>query len=312
MSISLAWIFESLGTFYVIHGLISLVAAVIATYFLKKKFKDQTFFVILFFLMFNIVLVGVGYVLTAGIVYYLRSVQYETTLKNVNYINMIEFENEFQEINRIFGEASFDTLLSNDTTKTALPMKALVSLSENITKKNMILIKNSLSHKNDEVRLYSFAIIDKIERDINGKIHSKIQELQQSNNHALNLQLAEELSFLYWDLAYYKLSDKDLQKYILEEVKKYASMVLDSYPKHEKINILLGKVYLKEGEYDKAEVCFKELVSQKGETDYIIPYLAEIYFTKKDFTSLKKLKSFLNNVESFDMNEKLSSVIKQW
>ena len=90
------------------------------------------------------------------------------------------------------------------------------------------------------------------------------------------------------------------------------SMVLDSYPKHKKINILLGKVYLKEGKYDKAEVCFKEIISQKGETDYIIPYLSEIYFNKKDFTALKKLKSFLNNVESFDMNGKLSPVIKQW
>jgi len=75
---------------------------------------------------------------------------------------MIDFENEFPEVTRLFGEASMERLLNEDISSlSSMKMKALVSLADNASRTDVTLIKNSLSDRNDEVRLYSFAVIDK-------------------------------------------------------------------------------------------------------------------------------------------------------
>jgi len=309
MSSSEYWIFESLGIFYLIHGVISLVVAFTASYFLHRRFENQKATIMLLFFMFNISLPGVGYLFTIWVVYYLLNVQYETTLNSANYINMIEFESEFPEIKRVFGVGSMSELLTNDVAPTPLKMKALVSLADNITQNNVTLIKNSLSDTNDEIRLFSFAIIDNMERGINGKIHSKLKEFQEAKSSAIKIGLAEELTYLYWDMIYFQLSDDDLKKYMLNEVKKYAQIVLKAELYHVKINVILGKVYLMEKKFDDAATCFTMAIEQDGETDYTLPYLAEIFYNMKNFRSVKSL---LNSAKNLKMNATLYPVVEQW
>ncbi len=309
MDSSSYWIFDSLAMFYLVHGSISLIIAIIASLFLKERFKNHIATIILLFLMFNIAIPGIGYIFTIWIVYYLLNVTYEKALTNAKYINMIEFENEFPEIKRVFGEGSMNELLSNDIASTSLKMKALVSMSDYITRENLALIKNSLSDKNDEIRLYSFAIIDNMERDINDKIHIKLKEFQESNSSIAKAKVAEELTFLYWDMVYYELSNDDLKKYILNELKKYATIVLKVNLHHTNINILLGKVYLMEEEYDKAASHFAMAIEQEDETDYALPYLAEIFYGMKNFRSVRSL---LSSTESLNMNVMLHPVVSQW
>ncbi|MEA3523270.1 MAG: hypothetical protein U9R50_09860 [Campylobacterota bacterium] len=317
------WIFDSLFVFYAVHAVVSALIAFIASFFLLKRFEDNKHLFIGFVFLFNIAMPGVGYLFTIWVIYYLLSVQYDKLLNNVSYINMIEFETEFPEIQRIFGEGSMSDLLSNGLAPTSLKMKALVSMADNITQKNLSLIKNSLSDKDDEIRLYSFAIIDKIERGINKSIHQKLNSFQENSENMSNIdskditekereeyiKLAEELTYLYWDMVYFELSDEDLKKYILQEVKRYAKIVLNAHLNHIGINVLLGKVYLMEKEYENASTCFAVAIENENETGFTHPYLAEIFFNQKNYRSTKSL---LSNAKILQMNGTLYPVVEQW
>ncbi len=302
---------DSLALFYLVHAIISLFISIIASEFLIYKFKSKRIQYILFFWVFNIAFPIVGYLMTAWIVYYLLRVKYDKQLQNIHSINMIEFENEFPEINRVFGEASMDKLLSSeeDTNNSSLKMKALVSLADNTGKSDVILIKNRLSDKNDEIRLYSFAIIDKLQRGINAQIHEKMQLFEEDKDPVTKAKRAEELAYLYWDLIYYELADSDLKKFIIQEVKKYALIALEFNPENEKINVLLGKTYLTQNEVDTAQEYFTKAIKYGINMDFIIPYLAEIYYTKKDYAKVKEL---LSTAKGLHVNAVLYPLMVQW
>lgn len=302
---------NSLELFYLIHATISLFASIIASQFLIHKFQTKRLRYILFFWVFNIALPIVGYLMTAWIVYYLLNLKHEKQLKNVRSINMIDFENEFPEIHRVFGEAAMDKLLGSEGTanNSSLKMRALVSLAENASRSDVSLIKDRLSDKNDEVRLYSFAVIDNLEKGINGQIHEKMKLFENADNSKSKSKSAEELAYLYWDLIYFELADSDLKKFITQEVKKYALIALEYNPNNEKVNVLLGKTYLAQNDVDKAQECFSKAIEDGVNMDYIVPYLAEIFFIKKDYVKVKEL---LNNTKGLHANALLHPIVSQW
>jgi tetratricopeptide (TPR) repeat protein len=309
MEFTQLWIFDSLLIFYSIHSVISLFIAYISSLFLLKRFDDKKHLFIGFIFLLNLAIPIVGYLFSIWIVYYLLNVKYTKLLNNVSYINMVEFETEFPEIKRIFGEGSMSDLLNNSFAPTSLKMKALVAMADNITQKNISLIKNSLSDKDDEIRLYSFAIIDKMERGINKNIHIKLSEFQETDDEDRRVELAEELTYLYWDMVYYELSDEDLKQYILQEVQKYAQIVLNRHMDHININVLLGKVYLMQHKYHEAATCFTIAIEQDTDAGYTQPYLAEIFYNQRNF---RTTKSLLNSAKTLQMNSTLYPIIQQW
>lgn len=302
---------NSLELFYLIHATLSLIISLIASQFLVNKFTTKRFKYILFFWVLNIALPIVGYFMTIWIVYYLLHVVHEKQLQNVHFINMIEFENEFPEIQRVFGEAAMGKLLGDDggTSGSSLKMRALVSLAENASKSDVSLIKNRLSDKNDEIRLYSFAVIDNLEKGINGQIHEKMKLFEEAEESHSKAARASELAFLYWDLIYFELADSDLKTFITQEVEKYALIALEHNPHNEKINVLLGKNYLAQQKIDKAQECFSKAIEDGVNMDYIVPYLAEIFFVKKDY---KKVKELLGNTQGLHANAVLHPLVTQW
>ena len=97
MNAFIDWVFLSLWNFYVVHGVISLLIALIGAWFLNRHYKDQFFRYVMIVFVFNIALPVIGYILSIWLVYYLLNVQYRTELSNVDYIDMFEFENEFPQ-----------------------------------------------------------------------------------------------------------------------------------------------------------------------------------------------------------------------
>jgi len=302
-------IFVSLPIFYMVHSTISLALSLISSSILQRRFEDGRFKITLFFWMFNMSLPLIGYLMTVWLVYYLTYVKYEKQLTNTHSINMIDFENEFPKVIRLFGEAAMEKLLSEDISSSSIKMKALVSLSDNASRTDVALIKSSLSDRNDEVRLYSFAVIDKLERGINGQIHEKLKLYTDADSAKERVARAEELAHLYWDLVYFELADENLKKFIVSEVEKYAKIVLDVDPDNVKINILLGKTYLMDREVDEAESCFKNVVKNGKNIDFIVPYLAEIFFIKRSFAEVKNLFA---NARGLGTNTLLYPITEQW
>ena len=303
------WMFESIPLFYAVHSLISAVVAYIATIFLKRKFLDKTEHIFLFVWTFSFVFPIVGYFMVAWIVYYLLNLEYEPELKHEHMINMDEFLSDFPQIKRLFGESGIEKLLSNDEAPENLKLKALTSLSENAKRSDIEMIKKMLGDKNDEVRLYSFSIINKLERNINNKIHEKLKYFNKERDKEKKLKAASELAHLYWDLVYYQLSDKDLRDFIIKEVEKYAKFVLYQDPSNPDINLLLGKVYLYQEKYGNAQLFITTALKKGINKDFIIPYLAEIFFEKREFSTVKRL---LKDAKDIEYNSTLYPIVVQW
>ncbi|MDD2567922.1 MAG: hypothetical protein PHS10_08040, partial [Thiovulaceae bacterium] len=151
----------------------------------------------------------------------MKNVRYKETLSDVHFVNLDEFSTHFIDVERAFGEGSMYELLQNDYVSTSLKIKAIVSMSDNLSQKNISIIKHTLSSNNDEVRLFSFAVIDKIERGINQKIHKNLGKFKTHVNPKKKAAIAKELASLYWEMIYYELSEDSLRDYLLEEVVKY-------------------------------------------------------------------------------------------
>jgi len=301
---------HSLGSFYLSLALLSLIVAWIAAMILKRRFSDGYARLVFFFWAFNIAAPLLGVLATFWIVYYLMTVQYEEALTETSSIDMSEVYSEFPEVQRIFGEASIRQILSSNKAPDDLKMKALVSLAENIRKNEIALIKQTLSDRNDEIRLYSFAIIDKLERTINNTIHTKLDNYRQSKNTKDRAKLAGEIAQLYWEMLYFELADEDLRHFITLEIDHYATEALKEYPESIALNTLMGRCCLMTREYERAEKYFEKLISQYGVGDNsITPYLAELYYIKHDYQHVKQLMHDTDNLRS---NQLLNPVIEIW
>jgi len=172
------------------------------------------------------------------------------------------------------------------------------------------LIKETLSDRNDEIRLYSFAIIDKLERGINNRLHLELEQYQAAEGKTERAELAKEIAHLYWEMIYFELADEDLKRFIASEVDRYATEALQSYPDDPALNTLLGKCCLMIHAYDRSQSYFGKLLSQHGiRRDAIIPYLAELHYAKHEYSQVREL---MQSAERLRSNQLLNPVVELW
>ncbi|MDD5400074.1 MAG: hypothetical protein PHQ93_02665 [Sulfurimonas sp.] len=301
---------EYIKIFYIFHIIITTIISLISARYMQKRFFDSKKRAFIFMFLFNISLPVIGYFFSYWISYYLKNVKYEDVLDNVHVIDLDEFENYFINVERAFGESSMYELMQNDYASTSLKIKALVSMSDNISQKNINIIKYTLSSNNDEVRLFSFAIIDKIERGINGKIHQNLEKFKQESDEKRKALIAKELAALYWEMIYYELSESSLKDYYLSEVLKYIKFAALSYPYDLKLNLMLGRVYMLQKNYDRAATEFSYICEMNlEENQFVGPYLAEINFNAGNYRTAKSIISELNSLQ---LNSTLYPIFEQW
>lgn len=300
----------SLGTFYLLLALFSLCVALLAAGLLRKRFSDSYGIVLLLFWTLNMAAPIIGSLATLWLVYYLLSVRYEEVLTETNTIDMSEFYSDFPRVQRIFGEGSMHEILSNEEISGSLKMKALVSLAENTRKNEISLIKNALSDRNDEIRLYSFAIIDRLERNINNRIHLMLDEYNKLTGAEKRAEAAGKIAHLYWEMLYFELTDEDLKQFIAREVDRYASEALEKKPDDPSLNTLLGKCCLMTGQYRRARRYFETILTRFDILkNSITPYLAELYFIKHDYRHVREL---MHDADGLRSNQLLNPIIEIW
>ena len=204
----------SLGLFYFLLAIFSLGIAATAAWIVKRRFSNSYGSLFLFFWTFNMIAPLIGAVATLWISIYLVTVRYEKVLTETHTLDMSEIYSEFPQVQRIFGEASMGQILTSKKVPDSLKMKALVSLAENTRKNEITLIKKTLSDRNDEIRLYSFATIDKLERNINSHIYLQLDLYQKTEDSEKRARIAGEIAHLYWEMLYFELADEDLASFL--------------------------------------------------------------------------------------------------
>lgn len=313
------------------------------TWFHKWMFKislhkNNEYASLLFIFLYNFSIPIIGYFSSVWMTWYLLHVKYEKKISKISSLNLDEFKTSFLQMNRMFGEGAMNTLITNKYKSTDDKLFALTSLSklDNIPPENLRIIRQALTSKDDEVRLFGYAIINKEEMKINAKINKNIALFQDKKSSDEQRAIgAKELAFLYWDLIYKELSHESLKANFLSEVVKYLNIAKSYFfseiekleslynldeNKQEKLKqykeirvrlyILMGRVHMYNGEYEKAVQEFS-LAQELNENDssFIMPYLAEVYFLSGKYSIVK---SILNSANDLELNAKLFPIVDQW
>jgi tetratricopeptide (TPR) repeat protein len=305
----------SLSTLLWLYGGVILLVSLFARYILREHFQKQPFSIVIFFILLMISIPILGVFLSIWMIIYMKIVKYPQKEIVYKSIHLDEFFTHFPIVKRQFGESAMHEVMNNESIPLALRLNALNVLAEHTNKENFTLIKKMLSSGNDEIRLFSFSIVDGLEQEINEKIHKALHQYKEE--HATKIEkanAAKTLALLYWELIYFELADDVLIQYLLGEVEAYALEALEMFPQEYRIYFLLGKVYFEKKESEKAKTYFQKAIeigrlNHVKNIHFIQPYIAEIAYQEKSFDSVKEI---IQNTEYFELNEKLKPIQEIW
>jgi len=306
-------------TFYLFHSIASLLLSLFLHPLIPKKFKirNNKIFFIFFATLIQIATLLVGYIFLIFIIFHLLRSKEKPEEKSLDKFSYSEIF-EFPSVKRQFGESAIIEILTGKAQK-SIKLKLVSFLSEFKSKEAIQVIKTLLSEKDDEIRLMSFGIINKIETKINREIKEKLDMLEKKLDNLEKAYIYKDLAKLYWELVYLEIADKEIEKFLLEKVKHYIEESKKFGLEDAEIFFLEGRILLeiyKEKEFLKKIILeqalnkFLEAIKYKYPKEKVYPYIAEIYFYKKEYKRLKEILQEIKDIAKYDF--KLYPILKVW
>ncbi|WP_200763635.1 hypothetical protein [Nitrosophilus alvini] len=277
--------------FFTFHSLASALIAYAVWILLPKKYKNPKFYS--FSLIFIVCFVMPLFSYIGFIVYnIILRTQKETKPLPINKANFSDIIAEKIVVHkRNYGESSLKVFALKKELPTELRLKAFLLLTELKTPESIQLIKSGLKDPNDEIRLLSFSVINRLEKELSTQIHDKISLIEKTKDKRQKAKAHKELARLYWEYIYIGLADSEYKKFILQEIEKHALSALDELKTDPFILITLGRLCLIKKDIDSAYELFKKAV-YIGSPEYkTVPFLAEIHFYRKEFAKVRKIFS---------------------
>ncbi|MEZ0323580.1 MAG: tetratricopeptide repeat protein [Hydrogenothermaceae bacterium] len=296
-----------------LHSIALFLILLVLSSFIPEKFrKDRKRFV---FIIFTITFptLQIGYITVFILVFYILKYQKkveETPNKFFNVEDVLFEDIEFNS--RKFGEGALINAGRSENVPRELKEKVILSISEIKNPVSMAIIKENLSSKFDEVRLYAFSVISKMEKELNEKIHSIKKKLKDENlKDEEKVKLYYSLASVYYDLVYFNIVDEEFKNLMIEEALHYAKKSLDIQENPDAI-LIIAKIYMRKGMLKEASEEFEKLFKFKNISPLkYIPYLAEVYYK---FGLYKEVKNLFRTVPELEVviNPNIHFVIKLW
>jgi len=297
-----------------LHLLISLVVSLAISFYALKRFKKSTkeidaldahrlksiedkswFFkflyraslhknnqvaIFLFSFLFNISVPFLGSFFALWIFWYMVNVKYEEKIIDTNILDLDEFQESFLEVERLFGEGSLLNIMNNEYIPRSKKLKALSTLANSHSPVNLKVVKQTLSSKDDEIRMFGYAIINKAETAINSKINKNLavisQEVAQGDakNEERIAYAAKELAYLYWEMVYAELAHESLKVNFLNSVITYLEIAKDYYLPH--LDAIIEKIQQYEHQ-DKELTQLKEFRKEREKLEETYTICASLF-----------------------------------
>jgi hypothetical protein len=291
--VAIHYFFELKGLYAVliylgIHFIASLILSIILTpVFMivnyKKTYlknKEFSFFPIFLFIFSSSIL---------GILFAFIFIIY-VFFKKYKFLNTKGIVNSFDDVDipKVKAKLGAGALNNFENVHSVVKFNVLNYIKDNNVGSKGSILKIALSDNDDEIRLYSFSILSKSEDKLTNLIFENLQKLKEKK---LSLEeknkIYQTLGSVYWEFIYLQISDDNLKNYYMNLSKEYFLKAIEVMSDDYESLFNLGKIYLREKNLQKAEeMLLKVYKWNKGK---VIPYLAEIYFIKKEYQKTKKL-----------------------
>ncbi|WP_297443353.1 hypothetical protein [Sulfurimonas sp.] len=200
--------------------------------------KNNQIGIFIFTLFFNISIPFLGYFFTLWLFWYMVNVKYEKQVLDTNILDLDEFKNSFLKVERVFGEGSMINMMNNAYVPKSKKLKALATLASYITPISLQIVKQTLSSKDDEIRMFGYAVINKAEKQLNEKMNAQLAIIaeevgkgEQKDKEKIAFA-AKELAHLYWEMVYAELAHDSLKVNFLNSVITYINIAKDYYLPH--------------------------------------------------------------------------------
>jgi len=171
------------------------------------------------------------------------------------------------------------------------------------------LLKTAIGHDNERIRLVAYQMLDKKINRLNKEIQRLEAEAKMASGAGksnIHLQIANN----YWELLTIEEDEPVAREELLIKAEGHAAQSLELAPGNVSAQFVLGQIYLKQKETEKAELAFNHAIGLGMSRDKALPYIAETAFLRRDF---KKLRSTLKNISpAFKTYPPFSQVIEFW
>ncbi|MEM7258422.1 MAG: hypothetical protein AAF404_13675 [Pseudomonadota bacterium] len=171
------------------------------------------------------------------------------------------------------------------------------------------LLKTAVGHSNERIRLVAYQMLDK---KIN-RLNHEILRLEADARHAsgagksnIHLQITNN----YWELLTIEEDEPVARQELLAKAENHAAKALAIAPANVNAQFVLGQIYLRQHENEKANRAFMRAVELGMSKDKVLPYIAESAFDNRDF---KLLQSTMKAIDpAFKSYPPFSQVIEFW
>ncbi len=291
-----------LSTVVIINTLLSFIVTLIALFITKRY--NKKFFISLFLINFLFPLFG--YIFSIVITLFLRFSKTKEYLHYAQHYNLTEFfKNNFPSVKRIFGEAS----ISNIDDKSKNKIKSLIFVSENVTKDNVPIVQNFLGDSDNEVRLYSFSVINSLKNSINEGISQAKIALEDEKDQSKKAKYAYQIASYNMDYIEANLIDKEIQNSTIDQIVEFCKQAIDYDHQLSQAYFLLAKAKLLQNREKEAKEIFDEAHKRGISRELIAPYLAQIYFKERKFA---KIKTLFQNLQTYKIEQKFRTQYEIW
>ncbi len=201
--------------------------------------------------------------------------------------------------------AILSTSSINDTQR----MQALFKMQSLQSRKTTETFRTLLTDKSEDLRLVAFGLLDKTEKSIFSRIHRELSLVEDCEDDDQKIEHWRQLAYTYWELVYQQAAVGDVLSFALDQVRGYTTEVLFHEDRDGGMWSLLGQVNIQARDYEVARYCFSRALTCGLPESRIVPYMAEVLFSQRDFANLKILLSIQT---SLDDVASLQPVLEYW
>jgi polysaccharide biosynthesis protein PelE len=167
-------------------------------------------------------------------------------------------------------------------------LKALLAVSASSGLNASRLLQLASGDSDDEIRLLAFNLYERREKLISNTISQTLHALRETDNPDKRRDLYRNLAFSYWEVVYNDLARDELAEFFISQSLDYAQKAMGLGEEDPALHILVGRLFLKQGDIEKAEKAIQTALDQGIHRDRVIPYLAELAFRRRNYSELKR------------------------
>ena len=291
------------------HALISVVVALASYLMLPWRYKVPRFAVtaLMFSFAFIAPVVGaVGLLLITRL--NLRRSQDEATFSIPVSVALPVYDVQTVDQHR-GGQGAIRSRLGRQV-PSELRMQSLLTLQAVPSRVSNPILEDLLGDETDDVRLVAFGMLDAEEKKISIQIRHETDRLAGPLTSDQRYDCLRQLAELNWELVYACLAQGELREHILTQSADFADQALAIYADAGSGLIFLrGRIWLEQGDMPAAQRAIERAVELGQPCTSAWPYLAEIAFKSRDFSTVRQ---YMQQLSALNLASRTRAVEDFW